>query len=188
MALEEYDDQTLILLSQQGNKQAFGVLVKRYMQRSYYVALGLVSSHEDALDLSQEAFVRAYRAIKRFEPGRQFFTWFYQILRNLCFNFIRDRKKQVYRFSDISENEVIHFRASEKMQPDKILEKKEVANKIWMAIKALSENEREAIILREFQGYRYEEMAEILDIPIGTVMSRLYHARKRLAKLLQDEL
>ena len=113
MTIDEYDDQTLILLSQEGNKQAFGILVKRYMQRSYYVALGLVSSHEDALDLSQEAFVRAYRAIKRFEPGRQFFTWFYQILRNLCFNFIRDRKKNVYRFSDIPENEVIEFKPHE---------------------------------------------------------------------------
>jgi len=188
MTIEEHDDQSLILLSQKGNKQAFGVLVKRYMQRSYYVALGLVHSHDDALDLSQDAFVRAYRAIKRFEPGRQFFTWYYQILRNLCFNFNRDRKKNVYRFSDIPENEVIQFREKDTVQPDKILEKKEVADKLWKAINKLTESEKEAIILREFQGYSYQEMAEILDIPIGTVMSRLYHARKHLANELQDEL
>ena len=70
MTLKEYDDQDLILLCQAGNKQAYGVLVQRYMKRAYYVALGFVGTEEDALDLSQDAFVRAYRAIKRFEPGK----------------------------------------------------------------------------------------------------------------------
>lgn len=188
MAIEDNDDQTLVVLTQKGNKQAFGILVKRYMQRAYYVALGFLNSHDDALDLSQEAFVRAYRAIKRFEAGRQFFTWYYQILRNLCFNFIRDRKKNVYRFSDIPENEVLHFQARENTRPDIILEKKELAVKMWNAIGGLNENEKEIIVLREFQGYSYEELAEMLEIPIGTVMSRLYHARKHLAKVLQDVL
>ncbi len=188
MKIEDCDDQTIILLSQEGNKQAFGVLVKRYMQRAYYVALGLVGSHDDALDLSQDAFVRAYRAIKRFEPGKQFFTWFYQILRNLCFNHLRDRKKHVYRFSDIPENEVLQFQADESVQPDRILEKKEMAAELWRAIESLKEQEKETILLREFQGYSYQEIADLLDIPIGTVMSRLYHARKHLVKDLQDKL
>ncbi len=188
MKIEDYDDQAIILLSQQGNKQAFGILVKRYMQRAYYVALGLVGSHDDALDLSQDAFIRAYRAIKRFEPGRQFFTWFYQILRNLCFNFLRDRKKHIYRFSDIPENEVLQFRANKSVQPDTILEKKELADELWKAIESLNEQEKEAVTLREFQGYSYQEIADLLEIPIGTVMSRLYHARKHLVNKLQDKI
>ncbi|HDL18381.1 MAG TPA: sigma-70 family RNA polymerase sigma factor [Bacteroidetes bacterium] len=188
MKLTEYDDQTVIRLAQKGNKHAFGVLVKRYMQRAYYVALGFVGSHDDALDLSQEAFVRAYRAIKRFETGRQFFTWYYQILRNLCFNFNRDRKKNVYRFSEMPEQEVLQLKSTDSLRPDVILEKKQVADRLWQAINELPANEKEIIVLREFQGFSYQELADLLSIPIGTVMSRLYHARKHLAKALQGDL
>ena len=186
MALDDFDDQTLIRLAQDGNPQAFGALVKRTMQRAYFVALGLVGSHEDALDLSQEAFVRAYRAIKRFEQGREFFTWFYQILRNFCFNHLRNRKKQVYRFSDIPENEIIQLQAEADLQPDVIFEKQEQSRQLWRAIQDLPEQEKEVILLREFQNMSYQEIAIVLACPLGTVMSRLYYARKRLAQVLRD--
>ena len=75
-----------------GTRRAFGQLVERYMRRAYYAALGLVGSHEDAMDLSQEAFVRAYRARERLDPERPFYAWLYQIIRRLCFNFVRDRR------------------------------------------------------------------------------------------------
>ncbi len=185
--MNQLDDQELIGRSQRGNSQAFGILVNRYMQRAYYVALGFVGSHEDALDLSQEAFVRAYRHIKRFEKGRKFFTWYYQILRNLCFNFLKKRKKRAYLFSEIPEEEVLQFRAAAENSPDVDLEKKELKRRLWKAISALSELDREVIILREFQELSYQEMAEVLDCPVGTVMSRLYNARKHLAQYLREE-
>ena len=86
------NDRELILRARSGERAAFGELVQRYMRRAYYAALGLVGSHEDALDLSQEAFARAYRARERIDPDRQFYTWLYQILRRLCFNHVRDRR------------------------------------------------------------------------------------------------
>jgi RNA polymerase sigma-70 factor (ECF subfamily) len=85
-------ERELIVRAQAGEAAAFGELVERYMRRAYFAALGLVGSSEDALDLSQEAFARAYRARKRIDPDRPFYTWFYQILRRLCFNFNRDRR------------------------------------------------------------------------------------------------
>ncbi len=185
MALDDFDDQTLIQLVQDGNQQAFGVLVKRYMQRAYFVALGLVGCHDDALDLSQDAFVRCYRAIKRFDKNREFFTWFYQILRNLCFNFLRDRKPRVYRFTEIPEEEIILIQADADLQPDIIFEKQEQSRELWSAIQALPEPEKEVIILREFQNMSYQEIASVLSCPVGTVMSRLYYARKCLAQVLR---
>jgi len=186
MTLKECDDQALIDLTQSGNTDAFGVIVERYMKRAYFVALGFVGNAEDALDLSQDAFVRAYRAIKRFEKGKQFFTWFYRILRNLCFNHIRDRRKRERCFSDISESVILQFHDSPADHPDEQLEKKERSVRLWKEIHRLSEIEREAILLREFQEMNYQEMAQLLDCPIGTVMSRLYNARKHLAKLMQE--
>jgi len=176
----------LIERTQRGNPQAFGVLVKRYMQRAYYVALGLVGSPEDALDLSQEAFVRAYRHIRTFELDKAFFTWYYQILRNLCFNFLRRKKRHVLRFSEIPEHEVLAL-PSREQGPEEDLERNELQRRVWRAIEKLTELEREVIVLREFQNLSYREMAEVLQCPVGTVMSRLYNARKHLAKLLKEE-
>jgi RNA polymerase sigma-70 factor (ECF subfamily) len=184
--LKDADDQHLIKLSQKGSKEAFGVLVERYMRRAYYVALGFVGSHEDALDLSQEAFVRSYRAIRRFELGRKFFTWYYQILRNLCFNFLRGRRKAAYSFSELPEHEVLQFRDERSEAPDQMVEKKELLRLLWQAIQALSESDREIVLLRDIQGLSYQEISDTLECPIGTVMSRLYYARQKLAAQMKE--
>ncbi len=181
MKIDAYDDQSLIRLSQKGDKQAFGVLVRRYMRGAYFVALGLVGSHDDALDLSQDAFVRSYRAIRRFETGRNFFTWYYKILRNLCFNHLRDRKKRAERIRRIDTEASFQIQDAGGLQPDEILERKERSEQVWAAIEQLSDIEREVIVLREFQELSYQEIAASLDCPIGTVMSRLYNARRHLA-------
>ena len=188
MKIDDLDDQQLISLTQEGNKQAFGVLVKRYMRRAYYVALGFVGSHEDALDLSQDAFVRSYRSINRFEAGKQFFTWYYQILRNLCFNFLRRRKRSVLSFSEVPETEILRISGDSQSRPDQSYERKELHERIWKSVQNLGELEKEIIILREFQEFSYHEISEILKCPIGTVMSRLYNARKKLAQELRDSI
>jgi RNA polymerase sigma-70 factor (ECF subfamily) len=186
--MKELPDQRLIELAQGGNKQAFGYLVQRYMQRAYYVALSLVGSHDDALDLSQDAFVRSYKAIQRFKLGKNFFTWFYKILRNLCFNHLRNKKHRAMRFSDLAEYELLQLRDPDAIPPDKVLEKKEIKKHLWQAIQQLSEQDREIILLREFHELSYQEIAEALDCPSGTVMSRLYYSRKRLAQLMQKDM
>jgi RNA polymerase sigma-70 factor (ECF subfamily) len=181
---EKTDDRSIIIRCKSGEIQAYNILVKRYMQRAYFTALGLVGNHESALDLSQDAFVRAYKAIHKIDEDRQFFTYYYRILRNLCLNFIRDKKRHARSFSELSEGQVLNITATEP-DPETVLERKEIREKVWDAIQNLSPDHREIIVLKEFKEYTYEEIAELLDIPVGTVMSRLYHARKSLKHKLE---
>lgn len=154
------------------------------MQRAYYTALGLTGHHESAMDLSQDAFVKAYKAIHKIDEERNFFTYYYRILRNLCLNFIRDRKKHARSFSEIGEMQYQHLE-NPGADPSAALEKQEQKEQVWNAIQQLKPDHREIIILKEFRDYSYEEIAGLLDIPLGTVMSRLYHARKSLKTKLE---
>ncbi len=183
----ENDDRDLLIKAQNGDKQAFGKIVNRYKHRAFTTALGLTGSSEAALDLSQEAFVRAYRAIKRFDPDRPFFTWYYRILRNLCLNYLRNHARQARPFSEIGET-FINQIPDQGEDAEAHLEKQELAELVWRAINQLTALEREVIILREFQNLSYREIAEILQISQGTVMSRLYNARRALKTRIMGEI
>jgi len=170
-----------------GDTEAFARLVERYMRRAYFAALGLVGTRDDALDLSQEAFARAFRARRTLDPERPFYPWLYQILRRLCFNFLRDRRTRARALERASDWLVA--RASVQAtgdDPAAALERAERRRRIAEAIAALPVHEREVLVLREFEGLRYREIARLADIPVGTVMSRLYTARRRLAEALED--
>jgi len=181
-------ERDLILRAQAGESAAFGQLVERYMRRAYFAALGLVGSHEDARALSQEAFVRAYRARQRLTPDLPFYAWLYQILRRLCFNFIRDRRTRRNRLEEarIWLAEQVGRRA-EAGSPERSAVRAEIRARVQAAIERLADREREVLVLKEFEGLRYREIAALLGIPIGTVMSRLYTARRRLAEALEEE-
>ena len=161
-------------------KEEFEMLVKQNMRRAYFSALGLLGSHDAAMDVTQEAFIRAYRNFKNFNGEMKFFTWYYSILKNLCLNFIRDRKRK-------NETEYIEFAENEHSQskPGEAIENKELVEKLQEAIDELGFDDREVIILKEFEDHTCKEIAEILDIPIGSVMSRLFYARKKLAVKLK---
>ncbi|HVL68148.1 MAG TPA: sigma-70 family RNA polymerase sigma factor [Vicinamibacterales bacterium] len=178
-------DTALIRRAQAGDADAFGQLVERYMRRAYFGALSLVGSREDARDLSQEAFARAYRARRSIDPDRPFYAWLYQILRRLCFNFLRDRRARVRRLEAAGEwlAEEAADRAS--FDPARALEQKEARRRVAAAIEQLPAREREVLALKEFEGLAYREIAELVGIPVGTVMSRLYSARQRLAQVLE---
>ncbi len=186
---EERDesDSSLVRRVRAGDARAFGVLVERYMKRAYCAALGLVGSHEDALDLSQDAFVRAYRARRSLDPDRPFYPWLYQVLRRLCFNFLRDRATRRSRLEGEAPwlVEDAAARAAER-DPERLAELAQLRERLARAIEALPDREREMLVLKEFEGLRYREIAELLGIPIGTVMSRLYAARQRLAAALEE--
>lgn len=179
-----YNEHAIIEQCQNGDKHAYGILVDRYMKRAYFTALGLVGVHEAALDLSQEAFVRAYRSIKKLDANKKFYTWFYRILRNLCLNNIRDNARHASSFSEIGEDRVKNFIDSTPDASSK-LESAEIKDEVWKAINSLTDHEREIIIMKDFQEMPYKEIAHVLDIPIGTVMSRLYNARKALKNKLE---
>jgi RNA polymerase sigma-70 factor, ECF subfamily len=177
-------DAQAIEMCQAGNKAAYGYLVEQYKERAYYSALGIVRSHDAALDLSQDAFVRAYRHINRFDTTKRFFTWYYQILRNLCLNFIRDKKRHARSFSEVDENQIKRM-PDEHEDASALVEQNELKEALWAAMHDLKPKEREIITLKDFQDLSYREIADILDIPIGTVMSRLFNARKALKAKLE---
>lgn len=166
--------------SNKQQKTDFEMLVKQNMKRAYFVALGFLGSHESALDVSQEAFIRAYRHFDKFDKNRNFFTWYYKILKNLCLNFIRDNKnRKQENYLELRNN------TSVSDSPENILEEKELRQNLYDAIDKLSNDEREILMLREFEGMSYAEISELLNIPEGTVMSRLYYTRKKLSSFMK---
>jgi RNA polymerase sigma-70 factor, ECF subfamily len=181
------DDAALVVRARAGDADAFGDLVQRYMRRAYLQALGLVGSREDALDLSQEAFVRAYRARHTLDPERPFYAWLYQILRHLCFNFLRDRRTRARLLADEGQAWLIERAREAAPDPARALERTRERRRVAAAIERLPAREREVIVLKEFEALKYREIAELVGVPVGTVMSRLYTARQRLAAALEDD-
>lgn len=155
----------------------FTKLAKENMKRAYYSALAIVGNHDDAMELSQQAFLRAYNNFSKFDAERKFFTWYYKILRNLCLNFIRDNKNKHYFI------EGIEYKGESDIQSE--LERNEAIEKVKWALNQLEHSDREIIMLKEFENYSYKEIAEMLDIPIGSVMSKLFYARKKLANKMK---
>lgn len=156
-----------------GNREAYQVIVERYMQRAYYIALGFVRNSQDAMDISQESFIKAFRKIKRFDSEKSFFPWFYKLLKNLCLDHIKRRSR-------VQEIPLDEARVLNEEREDR--EMKEI---LWRGIEGLSFEQKEVIILRYFQQYSYQEIAEITAKPVGTVMSSLYYAKKRLKKAIK---
>lgn len=162
------------------DKILFTQLAKENMKRAYFSALAIVANHDDAMELSQKAFLRAYKNFDKFDRERKFFTWYYRILRNLCLNFMRDNKSR----RELSLDEQIIVQLEFDVQEE--IEKSEDAEKVRFAMSQLSESDREILIMKEFDKYSYKEIAEMLEIPIGSVMSKLHYARKKLAEKVKE--
>jgi RNA polymerase sigma-70 factor (ECF subfamily) len=142
------------------------------MKKAYYIALGYVHNHQDALDISQESFIKAFRKIKSFSTEKPFFPWFYKLMKNLCLDHLRRRCR-------VKEIPLEGIPVLEKEKEDR--EMKEV---LWRGIEKLPFEQREIVILRYFQQLSYSEIAEMTEKPVGTVMSSLYYAKKRLKKTI----
>ncbi len=165
-----------------GNKRAYEVLVRRYMSDAYLVAYGYVGNSEDARDLSQEAFVKVYQARARFDEERPFYPWFYRVLRNHCLNFLRRGRVEVSIDNENSYREI----ASPQPTALEDLESEERRRIVRAAVARLSDDHREIIVLKNFKDCSYKEISEILEIPLGTVMSRLFYARQALRALVEE--
>ena len=160
-----------------GDRQEFGTLVTRHMQRAYYAALALTGGHDDALDVSQDAFVRAYRGRATMDPERPFYPWLYQIVRRLAFNHHRSRARR-RRLTEEAANWLVTAAPRGEADPAAALVRAEERAELRDAIGRLVPLRREALALRVFEQLTYQEIADLLQIPIGTVMSRLYAARR----------
>ncbi len=192
-ALPGEDDLTLVHRAQQGDRTAFRQLFDKYHRRVFAVALGVVKNPTDAHDVVQEAFVKVHRHLATFQGASSFYTWLYRITMNLAIDHLR--RKKVARQVDFDES----FRREDELEdpsnlapvltnadPAKTHSRKELAAKIQSALGTLPEIHRQCILLREVEGLSYEEIATIMKVPKGTIMSRLFHARRKMQSALAD--
>ncbi len=177
----------MIAGAKHGDHTAFESLVERYMASAVAVARNYTANREDALELAQEAFYRVYKNLDRFREGERFAPWFYKILRNACLNFI-EKRRRIRRFSihATDANSEDYPLPDGSLSPPERAELAESQRVFWRALEALSRNHREIILLRHFEELDYASIAEVLEIPIGTVMSRLFHARQNLKSALES--
>lgn len=187
-ASEPILDQELVVRVQQGDKKAFDVLVLRYQGRVAALMTRFVKDHAEALDVTQEAFIKAYRAIGDFRGDSAFYTWLYRIAINTAKNYLVAQGRRPPG-ADIDAEEAEQFdvsgRLSEGATPERLLLKDELERTVKRTIADLPEDLRVAITLREFEGMSYEEIAKVMSCPIGTVRSRIFRAREAIDKKLQ---
>lgn len=179
----EASEEELLRRCRAGDKGAFGPIVRRYAGRAIGVATLMLGNREDALDASQEAFVRAWRAIGRFDPSRPFYPWYAAILRNVCVNRLRRRGRRPT--APLFDGQARAERDSS--SPVLLAERNERRDRIWRAVQSLETYHREAIVHYHFEGMSYKQIAAALGVPVGTVMSRLHYARRALREKLQGE-
>ena len=184
------DDAQLIDATLAGESAAFGTLVTKYQDRLYNTLVHLVGSSEDARDVAQDAFVQAFVKLDRFRGASAFYTWLYRIAFNLAMSH-RRRKKPTTSLDEARERtgkEPIE----DDDDPGGQLQRDEQATQVRAALARLSDEHRVVLVLREIDGCRYDAIAEILDLPVGTVRSRLFRARiqlrDELKQILQEEL
>ena len=176
------EDSEIVQKCLQGDKNAFGQLVEKYKRRLYAFAYRMMRSHEDADDLSQEAFLRAYENLSRFNPGTNFQAWIFRILHNLCI----DQLRKANRFHHESIDDAAEYIPTRNPRPDQEVEAAELKEHIRVAIDTLPEAQRTVVILREMQGLSHKEIAQITKTNEKTVRWRLHQARKKLREILKE--
>ena len=189
------EDRRLVARARAGDEEAFRALFERYHRRAYTLAYGMVHNADDALDIVQEGFIKAHRYLEKFEGTSSFYTWFYRIVMNLAIDHIRKRKRA--RHVDFNDA-IAHLETDAPVgeeallprilgqNPGKALARKEIRQQLAAALDELSDNHRAVLIMREFEGLSYQEMADVMECSKGTIMSRLFHARRNMQKHLLE--
>lgn len=181
-------DKELVERVQAGDKKAFDLLVLKYQHKLVKLISRYVHDHAEALDVSQEAFIKAYRALPRFRGDSSFYTWLYRIGINTAKNYLVSQGRRPPD-SDIDAQDAerydIESRLKDQESPESLAQRDQVQETVVSAIEDLPDDLRTAITLREFEGLTYEEIAEAMDCPIGTVRSRIFRARESIDKRLR---
>lgn len=170
------DDGALVAAALAGHSDAFGTLVERYDRAVYHLCIRTMRDGEEARDCTQEAFFKAYRSLRTFKPGARFSTWIFAIAYHVCCDRLGRRK----RYSDAE----LPDRADPAPGPAHVAERNDEARALYEAIDALPEKYRTIITLYHLQGKQYEEIARVLDLPMGTVKTHLFRAKEQLRKAL----
>jgi RNA polymerase sigma-70 factor (ECF subfamily) len=185
-------DEVLVGRAQRGDMDAFDQLIRRYQERVYAIIYHMTSNHEDANDLAQETFLKAYRALRSFKGDASFYTWLYRIAVNKTINFLKQRKsRQMMSLNDL-DVQVEHDAELVALISDKTPRREvnlvELQEKLNAALLKLSESHRLVVTLHDVEGVPHEEIAKIMDCNVGTVRSRLFYARQQLQAYLSDYL
>src|SRR5712675_726305 len=182
----------LVRRAQKGDLEAYDDLVRRYQARIYATVYHMTSNHEDANDLAQEAFIKAFQALKSFKGGSSFYTWVYRIAVNKTINFLKQRKNKAQMSLDDLDFNAEHHPDLVALISDKTPRREvnlaELQEKLNGAMQKLSQPHRLVVTLHDVQGLSHEEIAKIMDCNIGTVRSRLFYARQQMQAYLSDYL
>lgn len=186
--IDDTPDNALVARVLAGDKNAFRPLVERYQNRLYAMVVGMVRDEAEARDLVQNAFIKAYQNLDSFRVDSAFYTWIYRIAMNLAIDSCRKRRRR--RTGSFDEAVAARDEDGEMLElhhadgPAEALQRKDLRRRIFAAMEELNEEQREVLLLREVEGLSYAEISEAMGIPEGTVMSRLFYARKRMQALL----
>ena len=182
------DDHHLIAACLAGDAAAFGGLVRRYQERLFNTVIRLVDNPEDANDVVQEAFLNAYQSLDGFKGDSLFFTWLYRIAVNTAISLRRKQRAAISIDANRNGSQVIDpHDPSEQNRPGYAIEQAEQRRRVQHALNRLSPEHRMVLVMKDMEGQKYETMAEILQVPIGTIRSRLHRARLELRQLLEQE-
>ena len=181
-------DQELVERVQRGDKKAFDLLVRKYQYKLVKLIARYVHDPSEVLDVAQEAFIKAYRALPKFRGDSAFYTWLYRIAINTAKNYVVAQGRRPPD-TDVDAEEAEQFEGAaelkENASPESLLLRDEIERTVFDAIEQLPEDLRTAITLRELEGLSYEEIAEAMDCPVGTVRSRIFRAREAIDKKLK---
>lgn len=180
----------LIRRVQAGDAEAFEKLMLAHEKAVFNLALRMTENREDAEDVSQEAFLKAYRSLSDFRGESKFSVWLYRIVSNVCLDFLRRKRRRPSASLTVEDDEgeeVPWDVPDERYTPERLLERKLTQEAVRKGLAALPENQRKILLLREIKGLSYEEIGEVLDLDPGTVKSRIFRARKRLCAFLEQD-
>jgi RNA polymerase sigma-70 factor (ECF subfamily) len=183
-------DLDLVRRVQRGDKTAFDLLVLKYQHKVIKLVTRYMRDPADAEDVAQEAFIKAYRAIPQFRGDSAFYTWLYRIAINTAKNAIVSRNRNPVDFhldlQNMEESPTMQMRLADAETPESLLQTEEIRTTVNRAIEALPEDLRTAIVLRELEGLSYEDIAQAMDCPVGTVRSRIFRAREAIDRRLSE--
>lgn len=185
------DDHDLVAAARGGDRAAFRTLFERYHRRAYTLALGVLRHPDDALDVVQDAFIKAHKYLDKFEGNSSFYTWLYRIVMNVAIDHLRKHRR--VKPVEFDESHLQDDRVGDGLlprilggNPGRALLDKEIRKRIDAALDELSDNHRAVLVMRELEGLSYEDMAQTMGCSKGTIMSRLFHARRNMQKRLID--
>ncbi len=184
------DDPLLVARAQKGELEAYDQLVRRYQERIYSTVYHMTANHEDANDLAQETFIKAYQALRSFKGDSSFFTWVYRIAVNKTINFLKQRKNRIHLSLNDLDTNAEHDPGLLALISDKTPRREinlaELQERLNVALRKLSEEHRMVVTLHDIQGLPHDEIGKIMNCNVGTVRSRLFYARQQLQAHLSD--